>query len=120
GNDVFVIDVRHNGDDLARLGADADEFYYAISPPHLAIHRILGRVQHVGEALANDHHAFVAVLVAVIEVSAVQNGHAHRLEPSRRDRAEDGAEILSILTPCTLRRKREADAPFALIAPWRT
>src|SRR6185437_2843335 len=116
-DDVLIIDIRDHSDDPARFGTDADELNHAVCPPHLAIHGILPGVELVGEALADNHHALIAFLVAVVEVAALGDGHAHGLEPARRNGAEIGAEILPIGPMRALRAKRKADAVLAVSAP---
>ena len=84
-NDVLVVEIWHHGDDAARLGADADEFHHAIGPPQLAVQRVLSGIEQVGQALADDHHALRAFLVAIVEVAA-RNRARQRCQriPARR------------------------------------
>ena len=71
-------------------------FITPIRPPHLAVYRVLAWIELIGHALADDHHPLAAILVAVVEVAALQDGHAHGAEETRRNGAELRPKILSI------------------------
>ena len=110
GDDVFVVDVGHDADDAARLVADADELHDAVGPAHLAIERVLAGEERLGDALADDHDAFGAVLVGVAEIAAFEQRESQSVEESGRDGAELRAQIvLAILAGRALHGEGEAD-----------
>ncbi|HTF61879.1 MAG TPA: hypothetical protein VK638_04115, partial [Edaphobacter sp.] len=62
----------------------------------LPVHRVLPRVEQLGEALTDDHHAFATVFVGVVEVAPFLNRHPEPIEETRRYHLELGSKILSV------------------------
>ena len=118
GDDVFVIDVRHDGDDAPGLLADADELHHRVGPAEIAIERLLPGKEFLGHALADDHDAFGAFAVGVSKIAALDNGHAEGFEESGRYGTEACAQItLTVLSGCTIHGKDEIDVQCPGIAP---
>jgi hypothetical protein len=88
GNDVLIVEIGHHRNNPPRLIADADKLHHPVRPPHRAVHRVLPWERALRQTLADNHHALRTVLVAVVEVTPLQNRHAKRRKkiPATRDR----------------------------------
>src|SRR5262245_27733849 len=89
-NHVFVVDIRGNTDDAARrhktrlfLGGSRRELQNRVCPVDVAVERILAGKHPLGQRLTHDHDQVVIFTVGLVEVTALQNGNAHRSKKSR-------------------------------------
>ena len=93
-HDVLVVEVAHDPDDAARLGAEVDELADGIGEHHAAIDDFLIGEHAAGDALADDHDRFAAAPIAFVEVASGDQGDAQRVEEAGRHGPELGARIL--------------------------
>src|SRR5580658_3199323 len=87
-DDVLTIDISGDPNNSARPLAYADEIHHRVSPQNVAIEGILAGEHLPRDTLADDDHRLATAPVIIVEVPALNAGHAERREKPRRNRAE--------------------------------
>ncbi len=83
----------------------------------MAVHGLAPWKQPLGNAPADDYHAFRAVTVGVPEVPAFHDRHAQSFKEAGRDRTEACTRVLVFFAPRALHGEGKADAQGPAVAP---